>query len=381
MLPQEVPNERMKMNKIGFILAVVAVIGGIWFFCDRRDTPASDRPIVKIGLIYPLSGDSAVYGKAAQKAVDMLMEDLRKNNDLKYDYRFVWEDNQLKLATSATAANRLVLMEKTDALVTLFSNAALVVKQTADKHAVPHLSISTDPRTADGRYNFSIGTSPERQTRMFLDELSKRRIGRLDAVLLHLSGVQTTFDTFAKKARESGQVVIGNIHRINPGERDFTIMLLKIIRSAPDAIMIQAIMPEADILMRRLKILNSTIPVTGIETFSYLRDKTLAEGMWYVDAAVPDDDFVRRYQNKTGDEDTHYAAFTYAALQILISAYEQSPTAGGKPAAEDVIETLKNRTDGMPSVLGTLSLDAHGMIDTPPALREISGGKIITIRR
>jgi ABC-type branched-subunit amino acid transport system substrate-binding protein len=118
MLPQEVPNERMKMNKIGFILAVVAVIGGIWFFCDRRDTPASDRPIVKIGLIYPLSGDSAVYGKAAQKAVDMLMEDLRKNNDLKYDYRFVWEDNQLKLATSATAANRLVLMEKTDALVT-----------------------------------------------------------------------------------------------------------------------------------------------------------------------------------------------------------------------------------------------------------------------
>ena len=55
--------------------------------CDKEQ---SDKPVVKIGIMLPLSGDFAAYGDATKKAIEMVKEDTK---DTKNYYKFILEDS------------------------------------------------------------------------------------------------------------------------------------------------------------------------------------------------------------------------------------------------------------------------------------------------
>lgn len=63
-----------------------------------------------------------------------------------------------------------------------------------------------------------------------------------------------------------------------------------------------------------------TRPIVGMQSFTFLKDKSLAEGLWYVDVAMADKDFLRRYKNLTGDDVTNFAENFYTLLLVI---YEQ----------------------------------------------------------
>ena len=53
---------------IGWGVAALVVIGVVGTNIYQKREQKGDRPIVKIGALYPMSGAAAVYGEAAQKA-------------------------------------------------------------------------------------------------------------------------------------------------------------------------------------------------------------------------------------------------------------------------------------------------------------------------
>lgn len=103
----------MKKSLIG-LLFIFVVLGGYWVMLNNppeKELIEPSKPVVKIGVIYPMSGDGANFGAAAQVTKEIFMEDLQIANP-KYNYQFVWEDNQLKLPQTASAAQKLISLDK-----------------------------------------------------------------------------------------------------------------------------------------------------------------------------------------------------------------------------------------------------------------------------
>ena len=59
--------------------------------CGKKtDTPKTDKPVVKIGAILPLSGDLAVWGNSEKQGLLLAQEDLPHST--KYSYQLIFDD-------------------------------------------------------------------------------------------------------------------------------------------------------------------------------------------------------------------------------------------------------------------------------------------------
>ena len=72
---------------------------------------------MKIGATLPLTGDSAEVGRAAKAGLEMVLDELKQKN-LKYDYKLVFEDNQMNPQKVATTINKLINIDKSKAILT-----------------------------------------------------------------------------------------------------------------------------------------------------------------------------------------------------------------------------------------------------------------------
>ena len=111
----------MKKLIIIAVITLTAIICSVLIYTSNQPettTPKPDKPVVKIGIIYPLSGSGAMYGDIAKVVIKQFFEEFNKK-ERKYDYQIIFQDNQMNLATSAVLAHRLLNMDKVDVLVTL----------------------------------------------------------------------------------------------------------------------------------------------------------------------------------------------------------------------------------------------------------------------
>lgn len=365
----------MRKTLMSLMLFVIA-IGGYWLLITKPTLVTDNRPVVKVGVIYPLSGDGALYGTAAKATVEIFLEDFKKENP-HYNYEFIWEDNQLKLAETVKLANKLISMDKVNVLITCLSNHGQAVSPIAEKNKVLHFSVATDPAVAKGEYNFTVATSPERESQKLVEEMLQRKVKNVDAVVMNAQGPDMIFEIFKKAAEENG-IKVNQIFKSNAGERDFRMIITKINNSNPDIIMAMLQMPEVDIFMRQLKESGSHIPVTGVETFSYLKNKDLAEGMFYIDAASSTKEFAQKFKEKTGEENTAYGEYLYTILQILTKGYEESGM-DRIPSHLDIADRVLSNTDQMNTAIGTITINNEGVVDSNSVIKKIENGKTIIV--
>lgn len=333
------------------------------------------KPVVKIGVLYPMSGNVAIFGEAAKAALDIFQEDLKQKNG-KYAYEFIFEDSRLQNAVAATNIRKLIDFDQVDAVITMITGN--VTAPVADKARVLHFTASLDPQSARGDYAFNITTSTETLAKKMVAELNKHHIKRVTIVSVNNMNTSLFIDKLKELATET---TIGDVYRFNTGERNFDIMLTKAMRGKPDMLLVFGFPPETDIVMRRLMEKGNTIPVSTFESFTALQDKRLAEGYWYVDAGATSPDFLKKYAGKTGKDVLNYADFMYAMMQIIENGYEKAVVAEGKikPDAIEVARAIQENTNGMETAVGAVSIDAAGIVSTPASLKKVENGQIVRL--
>lgn len=94
-------------------------------------TPKESR--VKIGIDIPLTGNYAWWGQEFKEGVDIYAE---KDTDLE----LIFENNHGKTNDAVSAANKLIKIEKVDALITLFAPFSFPVRDIAEKSQTPFIS-------------------------------------------------------------------------------------------------------------------------------------------------------------------------------------------------------------------------------------------------
>ena len=365
-----------KASIVGLFAGAILIGVAIMLMDRTQDEIIPDsKPKVKIGLIYPLSGDNAKFGEAARVAVSMFLADNEEKLN-KFNYEFIYEDNQMKPQQSVTALNKLINIDKADIVITTISNVGRAVSS-ANNGRIIHFSSSTDKGVADGDFNFNISSSAENEVSKLINVFMKKGYKKIDIVYANTSGPALVAKLLEEKLNNEKTMKTGNVFSINQGEKDFRIMIYKICNSNPDILFLQLQAPEVDIFMKQFREINKDIPVTGISTFSFLENKAFAEGQWYVDFAQANKGYIKKFESMTGDNVTVYSEYVYAILQILVDTYENSE--GYKPSLKDISDYLLKNINDYETVVGKVNIDKEGAIDAPSSVLMIEDGNIVIV--
>ncbi|MBI3250616.1 MAG: ABC transporter substrate-binding protein [Candidatus Andersenbacteria bacterium] len=355
---------------IGIIAAVILVIVGIALF-DRSPDQA-EAGLIKIGVVAPLTGDTAFLGEGVREAMLLAKEQL---GDTEYQYELIFEDDQLDPKMTASATNKLIDIDGVDVLVSFSSGSGNVVAPIAERNEIVHLGIASDPNVANGFYNFIHWTPPAEEARVFVEELEKRNISRLGMIVPNQQGAVAVADA-VKERLEGTDIEIVNEQTINAGDTDFRTAVNKAKDGNPEIYLLFAFTPELEILGRQMKEAGITTPLTSIEAFELTEERDLFEGYWYVNAAEPTNEFNQAFNSRTGKNQTLGAPNAYDIFNLVVSVTEDEPQ---RPTPKDIAEGLKD-VENFNGALGNLSVGENDIILSPAAVRIIQNGQPVTIK-
>src|SRR5260221_14295623 len=104
----------------------------------------ADEPIeVPIGVIGPLTGETAVWGTDFARVTELLEEDFNKAQ-VKYHFHFIREDGKCGAGSAAIpAAKKLVSIDKIHFLITACSGETLQVGKFAESERVLTIAMAS----------------------------------------------------------------------------------------------------------------------------------------------------------------------------------------------------------------------------------------------
>ncbi len=124
-------------------LAILAIVAIGYFMSINTVEEVSVEEVsvepIKIGMIAPMTGDLAFMGEGIRDAIVLANEN---TENTKYEYEVIVEDDQLDAKMSASAANKLISVDKVDAIITFSSVTGNVVAPIAEQNQIVQLGIA-----------------------------------------------------------------------------------------------------------------------------------------------------------------------------------------------------------------------------------------------
>ena len=337
-----------------FLLSLCMVLALAACKDENKSTEQADaKPVVKIGITLPLTGDMGSIGQVMKGAVSLAQNDLNTKN-LRYNYQFIVEDNAFESKKTAVINQKFISLDKVDAIIDFASKIGLVTTPIAEQNKIIHISSSaSDSKVAEGKYNFIHWTQPKGEVERLVDQAT-----------IEIS------ETMKQKLTE--QNVKFKEFRTNPGEKDFNFLLNMAAEEKPELYIILEYSPALDIILKRLNETSNNIPVTSIETFSFLDDKSPVEGQWFVDAAEVDKNNYERFTSYNQSDNLFAVGNIYDAIMLLVQSFEKAPN------KENAVEELAN-IKNYKGVVGDLHQDENGIFNSRAILKRIIDGKPVTV--
>jgi branched-chain amino acid transport system substrate-binding protein len=329
--------------------------------------------IVKIGVIGPFSGDMAYIGQGVRNGMTLALENLGPAH---FQYQVVYEDNQLDARKTALALNKLVNVDKVDALVTVWSNAAYVAAPLATRNRLLHVSDSWEVKAADGHYNFGLYVAPMEQAKTFVEELKKRKIQSIGILSIKSAG---TSDMVADTIRllAEAKIKVSADETFLQGQRDFRTTLARIDQQHPQIYLISAFSPEIELIAKQFKEAGIKQPMTSMESFDETNDKSLFEGCWYVAPALPPPPFEDNYTKRFKMEMINDVPYVYDVIKLIVHGFE-SFSGPKKPTSTEVADVI-GKMKTYRGITGEFQSDGHGYFHGFDTVKIIRGGKGVVI--
>jgi branched-chain amino acid transport system substrate-binding protein len=336
---------------------------------------AAQKPVVKVGVIAPLSGTYAAYGEEIRGAMLMAHRDFKS---VAYDYKLVFEDDQMTPNMTAVAAQKLINLDRVNALLTVGSPPGNVVSPLAEKAKVLHISLASDPNIAKGKLNFTHNTDPENEATVLVNELARRKIKSISMIEMQGQG-WLAIGNAVEKHLKNKEITLTSRTRYSAGERNFRSIISKILSEKPEMLYIVGFSPEIDLLKKQIDESQSKIPVTSIDGFELSASSELYENLWFVGCVPLPEALSKRLANEYQISKTHYiAGLAYDMLMLTMQAFEKAAQAGQAPSPARAAEILQ-RFEGFESVLGSHAINPEGCIQTQATVKTIRNGAATAI--
>lgn len=353
------------------IAAIIAIITygtnsfRIDYFCNK------EQKVIKIGVAIPLTGNQGFVGEGMRNAILLAQKELEvKKPVTKYKYETIFEDVQVDPKAAASAAYKLINIDKVDAIIDAYAPIGNTISPITQQAGVVHISVAFDPRIAKGEYNFIHFTTPDTAARTFLKEMNRRGLKTLGIFRLNNSGILAIYDSVIRLSPEYGIKVVSD-KEFQPGERDFKSIIAAAEKNKADIYALLSIPPELDILSKQMSDMNMKNQ-TSIIYFELSQNKSIYEGFWSIGYGKTSVDLEQNYKNEYKKELTFGVANVYDAFNIIVHSAE-SYAGEGKPPTVFVANAISN-LKGYTGALGELTVDPDGIIDSPVQVKTVKNG-------
>jgi branched-chain amino acid transport system substrate-binding protein len=357
---------------------------------DPTSTPAADK--VRIGLLMPMTGDTANFGISSSNAIRMAADEVNQAGGINgKQIELLLQDDRSDPTEAANIATRFVSQDGVHAIIgEVGSSRTLAAAPIAQSAKIPMLTpSSTNPDvTRKGNYIFRS---------CFMDTVQGPAMAQFAAKSLNtkraalLIDRRNDYSTGLEKpitnnyVRLGGQIVITQSYQA--GDQDFNAQLTSIKGANPDVIFVPGYYGDVGLIAKQARDKGLAVPLIGGDGWDspslYQIGGSALDGSYFTNHYSPNDSdprvqkFVKDYQGRHGTVPDALAATGYDAALIMFDAMKRAGTLESA-AIRDALAATKD----FPGVTGTVTFNADRDAVKPIMMIKIEpGGKFVVQER
>ena len=375
----------MKLRRT-LTLAIVAMLSlTVLTACDSKDPDTAGGDTIKIGASFALTGEVAIYGKAANNGAKLAIKEFNENGGvLGKQVEYIVEDNKGDEIEATNAFNKLVDKENIVAFMgsDISSTSEAIARLAADINMPMITPTGTKMDiTAVGTNVFRACYIDPYQGRIIADFAATELKGQTAAILMdngddYSEGIANTFtDVFES---HGGKIV--NTESYTDQDKDFMPLLLNIKANNPDIILIADYYGPVSLIAQQIKEVGIDATLVGPDGWDGVlglveHDPSVLEGAYFINHFSPDDDaaivqsFIENYSAEYGEDANAFAALGYDGAMILLNSIEE---AGSTDSDAIIAKMQASTTEG---VTGTITFGDDRNPVKSVAIIKIQDGK------
>jgi branched-chain amino acid transport system substrate-binding protein len=326
---------------------------------------------ITIGVILGLTGPAAPLAEALKNGVNLALSHLAPTPTL--EVRVIFEDDGLEQKRAVVAAQKLVTIDKVNALIVFSSGSALATAPIAERNKVPLIAIASDPAIPKGKkYSFIYWATPEDEAKLLFDCLKKKGTTQLGLLTLTHPGTLAIRDALRSEVQKSSDAKVLFDEEAISDAKDFHSLISKIKKheGTYNALIPTFFPGQLALLLKQMRQSGIKEPFYGFEVYDNPTEIKASSGAMngaiFVTSAKPSDSFLKEYQAKYPQALTFSADTGYDAVNLVVNALK---------SADPVIylETLKNYE----GAAGKSSSTKDHRFSLPVALKKINDEGVV----
>lgn len=365
----------MNKSKLAAFIIIFSAIIIVSIYKSRPQPEHLPKPLVKIGMSLPLSGNLSHIGNGIKDAVLLAKKEIPA--DSKYQYEFYIEDDGYEPKRMALMANLMQSTHKVDAVFSIWGAAANITAPLAEKNKIIHINCGWGGDFyGDYKYSFHHSPSTGSQARSLTRLLQDKKVKTVSLVSINY----VLLDEMMKYIRpdfEQAGIKIVSTDLVNMKTYDYRMIIAKIKEADPDMVLVLLDKAELGAFGKQALEMKLNKPFTSIDVMIQAPNLSLYEGSEFIMAPLGSPEFIEKYKKISEHDVENCLANFYDMVKIIYNIYEKFET---KPTPEQVVTAIHQIKNYNSPVGAMLTVDSDGNIDSDLIRVQIKDGKIKGIR-
>jgi branched-chain amino acid transport system substrate-binding protein len=341
---------------------------------------------IKVGVLLPLTGSQAFYGKEAKNGIDLAFKEM---NDPDIKIKLIVEDTQSTPLEAAKGINKLITSDRVSVVIAeVISSNAIAAASIAEKAKVPIISpaATNDAVTLGKKYIFRTCFIDSFQGVVMANFASKNLNGKT-AIILEDSDSDYSkglSDNFASTFEKSGGKIL-KILKYSQKDTTFTAQLGDVRKIKPDVVFIPGFHQQVGVILREAKDLQIKSKLLGGDGWFTPELRAIAKGAeiggytsthYATESHEPKvKSFVDSYFKRYNASPSAHAALGYDSFNIVYQSIKKIKSDN----SEKITEALSKVKD-FNGITGSITMDKNHNPIKPAVILEYvpNGYKFIT---
>lgn len=351
------------MKKLMLFLVLIAGMGAVLHAAE------DSKPVIKVGVVLPLTGNNSAIGERARNA--LMMKEAEIAGKTKFDYKFIIEDDGLEFRRTNLAVQKLKSVDKVDVVVTIWGYGTEIAVPLLRDTGILHIG---SDRWADKQVknDYAVGPSVKTQAAHLIALLKELGYKRVVWIGSAEHGSENYRKELERELPRNGLQMIDKAV-LSADVRDLRTWIIKTREQKPDAIVQCVVMPLPQVLFKQMKEMQVEIPVVSASSSVLWIDKDLNEGKTFVYNAPATPAWEEKYTDAFKSPADYGAPQFYDTVSMLVAACEKLP-GDKKPTVGEVAKSIET-LGTYEGATGTLKWNAINRFEAPVAYFLIKDGK------
>ena len=360
------------MNKktalILFLIVIVVVI--IAVSKNTKQALNTEKPVMKVGIVMPMTGPAGVLGEASKKAVELALSKFSADQLTRVEV--IYADDQFDPKQTVSVTQKLIDVDKVDALITYSSPSSVAASYIAEKASVPMIGLGNSTDINGGKQwvvRYMLG--PEAQAAAIEKLLLKGKYKKIAIIWNQSDGPKSVHDQLVKILPAGGYEIVAD-ESVTKGENDFKTSVAKLRSAKPDVI-IAYISPQVGVFAKQAKDLGLNIPLVSGPVFEIVDQLKAAQGGLDNQLFVSNNNisFIDDYFTKYASYPTIAGDYISDAITRLVQIAQGSDLSNSA-----INDALRKDFSG---VSGSYIYNGDGSFDVVQVVKKWDGNKFVIV--